>query len=167
MTGELPMRERLIWFVPIGVLIAGLIGLRMVRAEHAPRGHQSPAEFDLPTFPGGYDFKSSSGNPMSQSVAYLINGAGAVDVADYYRTAMAARGYELEQDTPLNMPVPASPGGGPTHRVPGRRLLFVGHRNNRAVMLMAVEQPLAKARTQVALMFGPISAAAPPNRPAR
>jgi hypothetical protein len=149
------MKERLLWFVPVLALAVGMVGLRMVRAEKGLPDQERPSAYGLPTFPGGYKFKSSTENPPSLSFAYLVKDANAAQIADYYRPAMAAHGYQLEQETPLNFPVPSPKGGDKAdHRAPGRRLLFTNARADRAVILMAVEQPFAGAQTQVALASG-------------
>lgn len=150
------MKERLLWFVPALALAAGFVGLRVFGPHLAPAADRILARFGLPTFPGGYEFKAFTGDPRSRSVAYLVK-RPADDVATYYRREMSTRSFRLAQDTPVQFPVPAA-GRGVAHRVPGRQLLFEDTPNNRAVVVMAVEQPVRGAHTQVAVAFGPMSA---------
>src|SRR4029453_693842 len=108
--GGVLMKERLLWFVPALALAVGLVGLRMVRAEKGLPGQESPSAYGLPTFPGAYRFKSSAEKPPTLSFASLGKGASAAQVADYSRPAMIQRGYQLEQETPVNFPVPSPKG---------------------------------------------------------
>jgi hypothetical protein len=148
------MKERLLWFVPVLALAVGMVGLRMVRAEKGLPGQERPSEYGLPTFPGAYQFKSSTANPHSLSFAYTVKSASAAQVAAYYRPAMAAVGFQREQETPLSVPVPGPKDGVSDRRAPGRRLLFTNTRQDLAVLLMVVEQPYGGAHTQVALAAG-------------
>src|SRR5436305_10124686 len=113
------MRERLLWFVPALALAAGFAALRLFGPHLPPAAGSVLPYFGLPTFPGGYEFKVSTENPRSRSVAYLVKRPSA-DVAAYYRKEMATRSFRLAQDSSLNFPVPAA-ARGVSHHVPGRQ----------------------------------------------
>src|SRR5438067_8454951 len=101
------MKERILWFVPALALAAGFIALRLFGPHLPPAADTVLAHFDLPSFPGAYEFKAFTGDPRSRSVAYLVK-RPAKDVATYYSREMAARSFKLAQDNTMNFPVPSA-----------------------------------------------------------
>src|SRR5205823_5542210 len=119
------MRERFLWFVPVIPLAVGLFGLRVVEAHRSLPGRQTPTEFGLPTFPGGFRFKSSTADPRSRSFAFLVKDRSADEVADYYRQRMKAAGYEIQEDSHATFPVPSDRPDGEPKPTPGRELVCI------------------------------------------
>jgi hypothetical protein len=148
---------RLLWFIPALLILAALWGMRWAQPAPKDRGRQSPTEFDLPAYPGGFDFKSSAADPLNESVAYLVKDGSPDQVADYYRAAMTRGRYRVQAEAPMTVDLPRAHPTDPPRYTHGRRILFTSAEEDRAVLLMAIDQPLRGARTQVSLAFGPLS----------
>ncbi len=154
------MRHIVLFLLPALVLAGGLTLFRVVRGGEVKAATAS-AEFDCPPYPGAYRFKFAKPDPESRSVAYMVKNGTVDQIAAHYRRAMAEKGYQAGQDTPITLPAPTDKPGPGARRVRGHRLVFTSKAENRVVVLTAIEQPFQDANAQVAMVYGPLSRVRP------